>query len=302
MIEGKVIFSWNVPEVAGGDPEKFADYLVDGNFEGVFLKCADGPLVHKPASWSPWPNWGNNIRPALVKALKEAGIKVYLWHYLYGNDPKGELSIAKKQIDSFEPSGYIWNAEGSFDSKSNAEKNAVLLSKGIRDVYPELSQALCWWALPKNPANPSIEWHPIRVAKAFLPYINLATPMMYWQGSGSEAAVSYLMKSLNIWRTYVSKDLPILPIGRAYTGDGGFADPDGITAFGNKVIALADSYNLIGNSWWSLDASHDNAKNWFALTALPKFGKGSGSLTDKEILSRLVNAHKELFPELFPES
>jgi len=299
MIDGKTVFSWNVPEIENGNPNKFTSFLESGLFEGILLKCADGPLVHKPAPWSPWPNWGNNIKPLLVKALREAGFKIYLWHYLYGNDPKGELAVAKKQISSFEPDGYVWNAEGSFDIKPNAEKNAVLLASGIRDEFPDLPQALCWWALPKNPSNPNIEWHPIKVAKAFLPYMDLAMPMMYWQGNTPEKAVDYLLKSLHIWRTYISRDLPINPIGRAYTGDGGFADAKSITAFGNKVLNLADSYGLIGNSWWSLDAAHDVPEVWSALTMLPKFRKEVGKISNEEILSRLVTHHKELFPEIF---
>jgi len=235
----------------------------------------------------------------MVTALKDAGLKVYLWHFVYGTNPSGERDIAKSQIAKFEPDGYIWNAETDFDIKPRAETNARTLSEGVRDAFPDLPQALCWWALPVNPLNQNMEWHPVRVAKAFLETVDMGMPMMYWQGSTPEAAYSYLLKSLGIWRMYVTKDHPIMPIGRAFTGTGGIMTADAILEFANRVYTIGDTNNLPGVSWWALDTAHVNKAVWDTLSMTPKYGKEVGKLSTEEILDRLMNEHKELFPELF---
>lgn len=294
---GKTIFSWNVPEFHGGDPEKFVEGLVDAGFEGVLLKAADGPYIFK-ANQQAWPTWGENVRQELVTELRNAGLKVYLWHFVYGYDPKGELKVAVEQCRRFSPDGYVWDSEGAFDVKTAAVNNARFISRGLKVEAPDVRQALCWWALPRSPVS-NVEWHPIRVAQAWLEICEMAMPMVYWQGSGGALAISYLHKSLTIWRSFTQK--PIAPIGRAYSGDGGIlaADRSGIKAFSNSILNSAEAMNLTGTSWWSLDVAHKNAATWTALKETPKFNVPVALPTDV-ILGRLMNHHRFLFPEVYP--
>jgi hypothetical protein len=296
MINGKSIFSWNIPAVGGGDPEAFVKFLLENNFEGVCLKAANGPYIQKISRWSPWPRWGENIRMELIEALKGAGLKVYLWHFVFGRDPAGELSVALSQIARFEPDGYIWDVETAFDSKTNAIGSARYLTRGLKRFFPQLEQALCWWALPLSPKGG--EWHPIKVANAFQETVDLAMPMMYWQGKGSVAAVSYLHRSLNIYSKFWKK--PIVPVGRAYNGDGGYGDAEGITAFAREVISLSETLSKIpGISWWVTDKAVKNPVWLTALRHTETFDVVEPiKLTSEEMLDRLVKGHPELFPEL----
>lgn len=296
MINGKSIFSWNIPAVGRGDPNAFVKFLLENNFEGVCLKGANGAWVQKVSRWSPWPLWGENVRPEMIKALKDAGLKVYLWHFVYGSNPAGELDIALSQTSRFEPDGYIWDVESAFDAKVNAVGNAQYLARGFKKSFPQIEQALCWWALPLSPKGS--EWHPIKVAKAFQETVDVAMPMMYWQGKGAIAAKTYLHRSMAIWHTFWKK--PIIPVGRAYNGDGGYADAAGITAFANDVMSLhAGPDEVPGISWWVTDKAVKNS-TW--LTALQKTDTFDTvdpvKLTPEEMLERLVVAHPELFPEL----
>lgn len=293
MIQGKSTMSWNVPAVASGDPEKFAELLVLANFESVMLKAADGPYVHMMKSYSPWPDWGENIREELVVALRAAGLKVYFWHFLYGYDPVRELLVAQKQIDKFQPDGYIWDVESSFDNKPKVEANARYISAGLRVSHPHMPQGLCWWALHRS--STGVQWHPTKVAKAFFETVNVGMPMMYWQGIGPQQAVKYFYRSIEQWKEIT--DLPILPIGRTYNGDGGYADADGIFAFATEVYQEAATYNLVGNSWYSLDKAVQNLSWMDALQDTPKWGNAI-SLPLEEKVDRLVKAHPNLFPEL----
>jgi hypothetical protein len=296
MINGKSIFSWNIPAVGRGDPEAFVKFLLENNFEGVCLKGANGPWIQKVSRWSPWPLWGENIRPEMVKALKDAGLKVYIWHFVFGQDPVGELNVAISQTSRFEPDGYIWDVESAFDTKAGAVGNAQYLARGFKKAFPRLEQALCWWALPLSPRGST--WHPIKVANAFQETVDLAMPMMYWQGKGATAAVTYLHRSLQIYSKFWNK--PIVPVGRAYNGDGGYGDAAGITAFAREVMSLSEGLPKIpGISWWSTDKAVKQSTWLAALQKTETFDPVELiKLTPEEMLDRLVEGHPELFPEL----
>ena len=296
MINGKSIFSWNIPAVGGGDPETFVKFLLENNFEGVCLKAANGSSIQTVSRWSPWPLWGENIRMDMVEAIKGAGLKLYLWHFLYGRDPAGELSVALSQTSRFEPDGYIWDAESRFDEKVNAVGTARYLTRGFKKFFPQIEQALCWWALPLSPKGS--EWHPIKVANAFQETVDLAMPMMYWQGKGAVAARTYLHRSLDIYAKFWNK--PIVPVGRAYNGDGGYADAPGITAFAQEVMMLHEGVAAIpGISWWVTDKAVKRPTWLAALQRTETFDTVDPvQLSPEEMLDRLVVAHPELFPEL----
>lgn len=291
--------SWNVPAVEGGDPEKFAQLLVDNDFEAVCLKAANGNALHYVSRWSPWPLWGENIRIELMNALRAAKIKVYFWHFMYGYDPSGELNRAISQCARFEPDGYIWDVEGAFDTRRNAEANARLISKGLKRAFPAMPQGLCWWALPKSPTTGS-EWHPVKVAKAFFETVDVGMPMMYWQGSYPYQAIEYLYKSLEIWQTITA--LPLVPIGRAYNGDGGKANSPSIESFAKECFASRSGLNqLLGNSWWSLDKAWKQPEWLEVLKAAPRYNLeviDPVVLSIEEKVARLAAAHPDLFPEL----
>lgn len=289
---GKTALCWNVPDIYDGSPEKVLQFVEDMNLDGVAFKAANGIYAHYPSAW---PEWGENVKLELVQTLKEAGIKVYLWHFVFGYDPVKESAIAIKQCANFQPDGYIWNAEGSFDGKATAPENARTLTFNLKTAFPKIPQALCWWALPKSPTTGAM-WHPIAVAKAFMEICEVAMPMEYWQGKGALAAVSYLMKSIKIWRNDITNK-PIAPIGRAYNGDGGLADSYGINAFGKEVLKFKSELGFVGNSWYSLDKLEQHPDWGKAVSELSKWGT-STVLTDKDKLDRLVEAHKTLFPEL----
>lgn len=296
MITGKTTMCWNVPAISNGDPQGFVEMLKIGKFDGVAIKAADAGSVYSMSKYGPWPSWGANVKPELVNALRAAKKKVYFWHFVYGEDPQAELNIAKEICDTFQPDGWIWNAETAFDKKPNAVNNARILSVGLKRSHPHISQGLCWWALPESPTS-GAQWHPKKVAQAFLETVDTGMPMVYWQGIGANAAVDYLHKSLTIWRKMTR--VPITPIGRTFNGTGGYTDPAGIKAFDYEVHRLSDTYNLVGVSWYSFDKSVTQM-TWFE--ALSQTNEWSGRpvfLSLEEKVERLVKNHPDLFPELF---
>lgn len=291
MFEGKSIYGWNVPAVKSGNPEQIAQLLVDNKFDAVAFKAAQGNIVHYVNN-STWPGWGESVKPALVSELKAAGIEVWFWHFVLGVDPVGELKVARAQCDKFDPTGYIWDCESVFDAKPNAVESAKSISSGLNSTHPHIPQALCWWALPKSPIT-GAEWHPIKVAKAWLEVCKVGMPMMYWQGSTPALAVDYFKKSIKIWREFTSK--PIVPVGRTYNGDGGTANPESILAFAEQVKNDLEAQNLLGVSWYSLDEA---AKSSSWMQALKEISEFPSFLSVEEKVDRLVREHAYLFPEL----
>ena len=84
---GKGYFIWLLYRVAGGDPRQLAKMCKDAGLSWVALKVADGG----------YPFYANEYKktvdlvPAAVQELHNAGIKVFGWHYVYGN-PVGKLT------------------------------------------------------------------------------------------------------------------------------------------------------------------------------------------------------------------
>lgn len=290
MLESSA-FVWQAPAIAGGDPEGFVKILNDAGLSRVAIKAANSTWMQQ-ASYSAYPGWGQNIKPELVAEIKSAGIKFDVWHYVYGFDSAGEARVAKQVCDLFEPDVYIWNSEGSFEQKSGRVANANVIGSQLKLAFPNVKQALCTWAFPLSPIDGRV-WHPTDVIKAYLNHVDMVMPMMYWGGNSVENAIKYYEDSIRVWRGIDSR-IPIVPIGRGYDGDGGYATPSVMLAFKEHAITNKVPDNLIGINWYSLDEIVKNP-TWFDAIRTIGTVPPPGELTDKEKLDRLVEHHSNLF-------
>lgn len=256
----KTIFLWQVPAIAGGKPGEVADRLSNAGFEGVIVKVADGPYAYK----SNVVGWTENLSLALVDALHGRGIAVMGYGFLYGANPTGEADIAIVQTHRYGLDGYVFDVEGQFDSRSNAEANAYAVMARYRKSCPTTPTAFCSWALWKSPRS-GATWHPVAVAKAFMQSCDVAMPMVYWGGETPAEALAWLKPCLAQWQQITDK--PIIPAGRAYIGDGGKARPDAVRAFAQTVREAG----LKGISWWSMQHAMAIPEVWAELAASPGF-------------------------------
>lgn len=259
-LAAKKIFLWNVPAIAGGDPDKIADILTLAGFESVAIKCADGPYRFTP-NRDRFPGWGENVKPVLVETLRARGLKVIGWGFNYGLDVGGEAAVAVEQIKHLGLDGWDFDAESRFDAQPGAASLAYSLASTVRNGAPDTPLAACGWAFYRNPRNLTIPWHPQQVMESFLRVCDAGIPMMYWDGKGAASASTYARASLLQWRGITNK--MIIPAGRAYTGDGGTVDAAGIAAF------AAELKDLPGLTWWSLEHAIKMPDVWTALSALP---------------------------------
>lgn len=258
----KAIFSWNVPGVDGGDPNKFADRLKAAGFEAVYLKMANGNAVFKPSLLA-YPTWGENVRQALVDALRARGIKVIGWQFDYGYDIAGEARVAIAQSKRFNVDGWVFDVESKFEAQPNVIANSYALTTAYRAALPDMPLAFCSWAQWKSPTG--VTWHNENMAKTFLERCDVGMPMMYWEGSAAANAVWLLNESTRLWQNITNK--PLIPAGRAYTGDGGTINAMAIKAFSDATRAMG----MKGLSWWVLDSAINYGASWGALAAVPGF-------------------------------
>lgn len=260
--ERKTIFLWQVPLVAGGKPDDIATWLKNAGFEGVIVKVADGTLGYRP----PFYGWSENLSLALVAALRSRGIAVCGYGFMYGVNPTGEADIATIQTNKYNLDGYVFDVEGQFDSRSNAEANAYALMSRYRKACPDTPAAYCSWALWRSPKT-GAAWHPVSVAKAFMQFCDAAMPMIYWGGETPQDMVWWLKNSIAQWRDITDK--PIIPAGRAYHGDGGKARPDALLAF-EAWIREADLHAI---TWWSMQHALALPEIWSTLGAMQGFAR-----------------------------
>ncbi|MFA5836185.1 MAG: hypothetical protein WC837_04430 [Bellilinea sp.] len=256
----KTIFLWQVPTIAGGKPDEVAERLKNAGFEGVIVKAADGPFAYRP----PVIGWTENISAALVNALHARGLAVLGYGFLYGANPTGEADIAITQVNRYGLDGYVFDVEGQFDSRSNAEANAYAVMARYRKSCPTTPTAFCSWALWKSPRS-GATWHPLPVARAFMQFCDVGMPMVYWGGETPDDALDWVKPCLTQWQQLTAK--PIIPAGRAYNGDGGKAREDAVRTFGQYVRIAG----LKGITWWSMQHAMALPEVWAELAAMPGF-------------------------------
>ncbi|MBI3760868.1 MAG: caspase family protein [Chloroflexi bacterium] len=103
-LSGTGIFTWRLTNVEGGDPTAIANKATAAGFKFILINIANGPNTSGDAA----------LNAAVVQALQSAGIKVWGWHYVIGNDPEAEAQIAIGQVQGLGLDGYVVVAESEY--------------------------------------------------------------------------------------------------------------------------------------------------------------------------------------------
>lgn len=257
---GKSIFIWQISAILGGDVNKIASMLKTAGFQSAILHSEN------------LSTWKTGSRPALVKALKVAGIRVVGSAAVYGAYPLSEGYKAASICNEFGLEAFTFDAESAFDRISNPDTAAVKLIKAFRSDAPKAKVGWCWWAFYQSSSGRTI-YHPKKILWAAMhpDYGNADFGMMmaYWSwGDSPISAIAYLQESWRQWREITDK--PLIPAGRAYIGDGGIAKPDAIAAFEDCARLLGAE----GVAWWSMQHALDDVHLpgvWDALANLQPF-------------------------------
>lgn len=177
-----------------------------------------------------------------VQAFEDQGIEVWLWGYLVGADWKGVTQAKMEALKTVElcmelsPAGWIIDAEAEYKRKGMAD-NAMIYMTHLRTAMPAMSVGLCSYRFPT--VHPELPW------RAFLGGsigVDFHMPQVYWAEAHNPA--QQLVRSCNELK--LLRDIPIIPVGAAYTEHGWTPTVQEQTEFFEQAKRL----NLPAVSWW----------------------------------------------------
>ena len=247
QILGKGIYLWVVPQILRGDPAKIANLLNELQIERVEIKVAQAQYTYIIPRWVHL-TWGRNLKPEwLAEFRRHFKGEVWGWSFNIGYSPAAEGRKAAELVNELGLDGYGMDIEGTFERQPNAADRADQLMTAFRTDAPNIPVMWVSWPLFKSPYGSGGTWHNHQVAKRGMEYCQYGAPMVYWPKSGEYWVRFWLENSLKQWRELVT-DKPLIPVGRAYTGDGGIGKAEDIALFDR----LVRDKGLLGESWWVL--------------------------------------------------
>jgi len=219
-LEGKGFFTYLLPQCENGDPAAILATAQAAGLSHVLVKVADGPRPFGIDSD------GNDFTARVVYKLRSAGIAVWGWHYVYGNNPTGEAKVAVLRARALGLDGYVVDAEIEYKQpgKDTAARQFMSTLRSALDLPLILSS----YRFP--------EYHPEFPWSAFLEFCDYHMPQVYWEqvhNAGGQLRESKRQcDALPHARLY-------LATGAAYgTPDGWNAAPADVTDFLNTAKSL----------------------------------------------------------------
>ncbi len=246
-LEGTGFFIWKVANCEGGNPAAIAAAAKAAGFSHVLLKIADGTYAYNLDK-----DTKADLLPPVIQALRSHGIRVWGWHYVYGNNPVGEANMAIMRLQQLELEGYVIDAEIEYKQpgKSAAAKRFM---ERLRASLPALPMALSSYRFPSF--HRQLPWN------IFLEYVDYNMPQVYWeQNHNAEANLRRCVREFQAMQPF----RPIFPTGPAYKTGGWRPTQGDIIEFLNTAREL----QLKGANFFSWDeCKRDVPELWETIAA-----------------------------------
>ncbi len=227
MLQGKGVYIWQIPRIEGGNPQAVARVAKEANFSHVLVKFCNGTQFFPGKA-----GLSRDLTPGLVAALKEAGVPVWGWHYLYGDDPHGEAQAAIRRIRQLQPAGYVLDVEVEYYNK---HEQARRFMGELRSAFPDLPIALSSFRFPSY--HPAVPW------REFLSMVDYNMPQVYWiTHHNAGAQLRRCVREFQAMEPY----RPIIPTGSAYKYGSWVPTAADIVEFMDTAKALG----LSGANFW----------------------------------------------------
>lgn len=229
-----------------GTPEGVAAAAVAAGVSEVIFKTSNG--------WYPWlPDTpGAQGLPETMKALDDAGIRIWVYHYSYAQtkyESKAVLDAWIVYSAIAELRGLIIDAESEY-KRPGTDAFAVWLLRELRDILPGVSIGMTSYRYPE--LHREFPWNAWFFGEpgqdADVKGIDFYIPQVYWQAAHNPA--QQLRESLRqIAR--IDPTMTVVPAGSAYRA--GLWKPT--KADVNEFDAEVRRLKLPGVSWWRWDTS-----------------------------------------------
>jgi hypothetical protein len=270
-LEGKGFFTWKIPRCENGDPGMIATHAKNAGLSHLVLKIADGTMVYNG-------NWGDpkDYTTPVVNALREAGIKVWGWHYIYGDNPTGEANVAISRIRQYNLDGYVMDVEKEYEA-SGKKLAAKRFMNTLRSACPTIPVALSSYRYPSlHPRLPWIE---------FLERCDINMPQVYWLKAHNPGdQLARCVKEFQI----KNPSLPVVPTGAAFR-EFGWKPTD---AEVNEFFKKAKELNLTGVNFWEWsDARSGNLPGVWEMIQSYKWSEKDDPKDICVTLMEMLNSH-----------
>jgi hypothetical protein len=194
MLGGAGYWLWQCKNCEGGDAQRIAATARAAGLGHALVKIADGSANY---------NVSVNLK-AIIQALQGEGLRVYGWHYIYGDDPTAEANRAIRNIYELGVDGYVVDAEAEFKKAGKAQAARAFMQH-LRASFPDLDVGLSSYRFPEM--HPEFPW------TAFREYASFDLPQVYWMGSHNPGA--QLAQSMEQFSRLTPR-LPYIPAGSAF--------------------------------------------------------------------------------------
>jgi hypothetical protein len=166
-IQGKGFFIFVLRACEGGNPVAIQLAAQAAGLSHVIVKIADGP---NPFGVDPS---GLDYTLPVVQTLHAAGITVWGWHSVYGDDPEGEAVAAIQRLQLLGLDGYVVNAGAEYEEPGKAQsghqfmdtiRNALNIPIALNSYrFPNYHRKLPWAVFLEgcDYHMPQVYWEPI---------------------------------------------------------------------------------------------------------------------------------------------
>lgn len=252
-VEGKGFFIWQIHRVENGDPARILARAQAAGLSHVLIKIADGKQ-----EFGFHPSTRADLVAPVVAALHAAGLQVWGWHYIYGNDPLSEARVAARRTLDLKLDGYIINAEVEFKAAGKAAA-ARAYATTLRADLPNTPIALSSYRFPAY--HKEFPW------AAFLEYCDYVMPQVYWEQAHNPA--QQLRRVLKEFSddSLVGHLRTVIPTGSAYGTSGWRASPADLIEFLTEARALGLQAASLYSWDWATSPGNDDL--WQAAASVP---------------------------------
>jgi hypothetical protein len=258
-----------VPSCENGDVEAIASQAKSAGLTHVLVKIANGISAYNIDLTT-----GIDYAMLLTHALHARQIKVWGWHYCYGNNPAGEATKAIQRINQLGVDGYVIDAEAEYKQPGKREAAKKFMTR-LRSALPDFPIALSSYRFPSY--HPELPW------REFLEKCDINMPQVYWMKATN--AGEQLTQCLRQFQAMTPRR-PIIPTGSAFREHGWQPTTGEVLDF----LRAAKSHNLSAVNFWEWsDARSGNLPGiWEAIRDF----SWSGTSPQKDICERLFDAYQ----------
>lgn len=218
-LQGKGFFIWKIQECENGNPAAILAAAQAAGLSHVLVKIADGIRAFGVSTS------GEDDTAPVVRALRGAGIAVWGWHYVYGNDPSREATIAIQRTQALGLDGYVVDAEQEYKQPGKAQAATAFMSS-VRSALT-CPIALSSYRFPNY--HPELPW------SAFLAKCDLHMPQVYWEQATNAGAQ---LRESKRQCDALPNARPYIPTGPAYGVTGWSPSAAQITDFLDTARSL----------------------------------------------------------------